>query len=811
MAKYATAIILDVNPSMRELRPGNTKTAQQRATEAIFQILHSKIIAGRKRDVVTLVEVGTAETDNVLADGSDYQHVSAYRFESDDDSDPLLAMADLHLLKYIEQGGARGTGNGDLMDAIVVAVHMLDQHCRHLKFEKRITIFTDAQSPIDNNGWEQVMTKAQAMGVYLSLIGYEFDDPELGIKYEDKPATKNEAFLREMAASLEHTIWSGDTAAEFLNSLRSREVKPVPVFQGPLVLGDAELYPERSISIPVAVYKKTLEAKIPSAKNWSSLAENIPDAPRLDESFGRVDMDRTYKFVVAEDLDPNNVDAGAATGAPDEEDAEVDKADLVRAYKYGKTLVPLSIEDEAAMKLRTVKGMSVIGFVKRELVLRYHYMSEILYVNPQPENAASQRLFPPLMAALRELHWVALTRYVRRDDANPKLGFLMPHESVSLGAEKESALWTQIPFLEDLRLPVFLPLDFLLAPVILSASSVQSHSITINSQSTLDSQRSSGGKAHKMDVRQVPEEEIKNRIDAIIDTMDLMEAADSAKDEFGVSERTEAFKVKSVFNPSIQRLYQCLAHRAIHPDAQLPPVNPDIMACINPIEKLIPAAAPAAEKVKESFLIRKVESKLSGKRAWAETAATAGEGVNPADLLSGDGARPEKIAKVELATTVEELQGRLVEKVSTLSPVDDFERMIKRTDKDCVSDAVAQMCEVITNLVHHSFQSQLYDKAYACVVALRSACVVQEEPAAFDKWLTEFKRDITVGEHPEHAPFWERLRENGVTLIPHNEDNEAPVSEEDAAQFLAKEAEPAAPPPAAMVVDDEEDMLGMMD
>ncbi|KAI8590134.1 SPOC like C-terminal domain-containing protein [Geranomyces variabilis] len=810
MSKYATAIILDVNPSMRELRPGNTKTAQQRATEAIFQILHSKIIAGRKGDVVTLIEVGTAETDNVLADGSDYKHVSAYRFESDDD--PLLAMADLHLLKYIDQGGARGTGNGDLMDAIVVAVHMLDQHCRTLKFDKRITIFTNAQSPIDNDGWEQVMTKAKAMGVYLSLIGYEFDDPEMGIKYEDKPPIKNEAFLREMAASLEHAIWSGDTAADFLNSLRSREVRPSPVFRGPLVIGDTELYPERSISIPVAAYNKTAQATLPTAKKWSSLAENIPDAPRMDESFGRVDMERKYKFVAAEDLDPNNVDAGAATGAPDEEDADVDKADLVKAYKYGKTLVPLSAEDEAAMKLRTVKGMSIIGFVKRELVLRYHYMSNILYVNPQPDNAVSERLFAPLMAALRELHWVALTRYVRRDDTNPKLGLLIPHESVSLGAEKESALWTQIPFLEDLRTPVFKPLDFLLVPVDPSASSAPSHSITINSQSTLDSQRSAGGKAHKMDVRQVPEGEVKSRIDAFIDAMDLMEAADGAKDEFGVSERKEAFKVKSVFNPSLQRLFQCLAHRAIHPDAPLPPVNPDITACVNPIEKLVQKAAPAAEKVKESFLIRKVENKLSGKRAWAQTAATVGEGVNPADLLSGDGARPDKIAKVELATDMEELQGRLVEKVSTLSPVDDFEKMIRRTDKDCVSDAVAQMCEMITNLVHHSFQSQLYDKAYACVVALRSACVVQEEPAAFDKWLTEFKRDITVGEHPEHAPFWERLRENAITLIPHNEDNEVPVTEEDAAQFLAKEAEPAAPPPAAMVVDDnEEDMLGMMD
>ncbi|KAJ3154968.1 X-ray repair cross-complementing protein 5 [Geranomyces michiganensis] len=806
----ATAIILDVNPSMRELRPGATKTAQQNATEAIFQILHSKIIAGRKGDVVTLIEVGTEETDNVLSEGESYQHVSAYRFEREDD--PLLAMADLSLLKYIEQGGALGTGQGDLMDAIVVAVHMLDEHCRKLKWEKRITIFTDARGSIETDGWEQVVSKAKDMGVYISLIGYEFDEPELGIKYEDKPAVKNETFLREFVATLEHTIWSGDTAADFLGSLRSKEVRPTPVFRGPLILGDTELYPERSLSIPIAAYNKTSEAKLPTAKKWSSLAESIPDAPRLDESFGRVDMERKYKFVAAEDVDLNNVDAGAGSDGADEEDADINKEDLVRAYKYGKTLVPLSVEDEAAMKLQTQKGMSVIGFVKRELVLRYHFMSNILYVNPQPDNPVAQILFPPLMAALRELRWVALTRYVRIDNANPKLGFLIPHESANLGAQKESALWTQIPFLEDLRTPVFMPLDFLLQPVNPTASLPQSHSITINSQTTLDSQRSAGARAHEMDVRQIPENEIKDRLDAFIDAMDLMEAAEGVKDEFGEAPRIEAFQIKSVFNPSIQRLYQCLAHRAIHPNAPLPPVNPDITACINPIADLMKKAAPAVEKLKESFSIRKVENKLSGKRAWAQAAATGGEGVNTADLLNGDSGRPEKVAKVELATDMEELQGRLVDKVSTLSPVDDFEKMIKRTDKDCVSDAVAQMCEVITNLVHHSFQSQLYDKAYACVVALRSACVIQEEPAAFDKWLKEFKRDITIGEHPEHAPFWERLRENQISLIPHNEDGEEPVTQEDADQFLAKESEPAAAPSAAPVAeDDEEDMLGMMD
>ncbi|TPX62530.1 hypothetical protein PhCBS80983_g00274 [Powellomyces hirtus] len=801
----ATVLILDVNPSMRKQSQGHDKTAQQRAQEAIFQILHSKIITGRKTDCVALLLVGTEASDNILAEGDQYQHVKAYHFEEDEDA--LLRPADLSLLKYVEQGCEEGSGGGDVMDAIIIAVHMIEQFCRHLKYEKKVTIFTDAENFIETDGSEAVLAKAKEMGIFLNLIGYEFDNPDVGIKYEDKPKQKaeNEKFLRDFAGGLESNVWDGDEAASFLGSLRSKEVRPTPVFTGPLLLGDTDAHPDESLNITVRAYNKTTEMKLPSAKKWSTRAEEVPGEERTGELYGKVDMERAYKVVAG--ADDTDLGLGSTDASSSDKEEFLPKDELVRAYRYGKTLVPFSDEDEEAMRLKTVKGISILGFVKRDHVQRHHFMSNVLAVFADPVNPVAERLFPPLMAGLRRLKWVALARYVRTDNSNPKLGFLIPHQSQNELAQKESALWVQIPFFEDIREHVFKSLDFLVDATVLNGTQLQSLSSTNGTQSALGSQASSS-KKHKLDVRQASAQDVKERLDAFIDVMDLSGSAQE--------DGEEAFKPKNVYNPSWQRLYECIAHRAIHPDGELPPINPMIVACINPLPQMMEKALPAAQKLQECFLIRKVEKKVSGKRAWAERAALVGDPLNPDEFSHLENGTPsEKRAKIEdavpVATSMEALTGRLVEKVSTINPVDDFNTMINRTDKDCVSSAVQQMCTVITDLVTNSFQHQLYDKAFNCLVALRNACVIQEEPVAFNKWLSELKRDLTIGDHPEHTPFWERVRESQITLIPHDEEGETSVTAQDAEEFLAKPEDGQQPAAAAEDVAEEEDLLGMMD
>lgn len=140
-----------------------------------------------------------------------------------------------------------------------------------------------------------------------------------------------------------------------------------------------------------------------------------------------------------------------------------------------------------------------------------------------------------------------------------------------------------------------------------------------STQTLLGSLPGSGPKKRKLDTRQVSKEEALARMDEFIDAMDLMDAVEGDNEWVHatafpsllsilmyVRKEREAFKPKDIFNPAWQRLYQCIAHRAIHPDASdLPPINPQILACIEPLPDVVKKAEEAAAKLAKCFTITK--------------------------------------------------------------------------------------------------------------------------------------------------------------------------------------------------------------
>ncbi|KAI8827210.1 SPOC like C-terminal domain-containing protein [Fimicolochytrium jonesii] len=796
--KVATVFIVDVNPSMR-INTDHTGTSfQKNAKDTLFQLLHSKIIAGRKTDQVALLTVGTEETDNVLADEAEqYQHIKSWVFE--EQSEALMRMADLELLKFVDAGLEEGPGPGDVMDAIILAVHTLEKHCtgktgKPLMYEKKIYLFTDAANPMETENTESVVDKTKLMAIDFNLIGYDFEDPDSDIKAEGKSEVKaaNEVWLREFTEKLGGTFWDGEEAKQVLSQLRSKTVRPVPIMRGPLLLGDPIAHPSEGIEIGVHLYAKTSEMKLPSAKKWSNLADTVPDAERDATTYGKVDMVRNYKLAMG--------DAQSSDGAENENGVKVSKEDLVRAYAYGRKLVPFSEEDEEAMKLSTTKGLSILGFVSKDRIPRYQYMSNTFAVIPEPDNPVAAGLFYPLMDALKETGRAAIVRYVRNDRANPKLGAIIPYGSKE---KQDWALFVQLPFAEDLRAYSFPNFDFLLS------KDVSDLSFASHSNSVLGTLPGPSGKKHKLDARQVPPDEAVKAVDDFIDSMDLMNAIDN--DDGG---KIEAFRPKDVFNPAWQRLYQCIAHRAIHPTEGLPPADPQILACLEPLQELAEPSKAAAAKLAESFKITKVAKKAAGKRAWADRVA--GQAIEEAGGANQNGQNGDKRIKTEeqapIVTSMQDLTGRQVDKVSSADPISDFTAMISRTDKDLVEPAVTQMCEVITSLITKSFRDQFYDKAMNCILVLRAACVTQDEAPRFNDWLTKTKTDLSPsGEHANHAEFWKRICEKQVTLITKQENAESTFTEEDAETFLQAATEEVGPDVVKNKPVEEEDWLDMMD
>lgn len=72
------------------------------------------------------------------------------------------------------------------------------------------------------------------------------------------------------------------------------------------------------------------------------------------------------------------------------------------------------------------------------------------------------------------------------------------------------------------------------------------------------------------------------------------------------------------------------------------------------------------------------------------------------------------------------LASRKVEEVGSANPVADFEALLARRDStEWVGKAIQGMQKMIIDLLDSAYNGNSYEKALACLVALRSGCVIQ--------------------------------------------------------------------------------------
>jgi hypothetical protein len=181
-------------------------------------------------------------------------------------------------------------------------------------------------------------------------------------------------------------------------------------------------------------------------------------------------------------------------------------------------------------------------------------MNDTLLVIPDPGVSSASTMFQLLAISMDIKKVAALVRYVRTDDSPPKVGILFPKigKANEEGIARISCYWVQIPFKEDIRSYDFPILSNLLLDSTLSSSS--SSSSSSSTQSSVSSQRnftptplstastmipSSANlassildrvsrpppKRSKLQHRVLPASETDARMDAFIDSMDLMNPA----------------------------------------------------------------------------------------------------------------------------------------------------------------------------------------------------------------------------------------------------------------------------------------------
>jgi len=127
---------------------------------------------------------------------------------------------------------------------------------------------------------------------------------------------------------------------------------------------------------------------------------------------------------------------------------------LLKAFSYGKQLVPIPKDKEELIKLEeTERHFTFLGFAPKDSIPRSHFMGGVDVVLPV-KSEQNQRAFTAIVLAMLESDMVLMARFVSRKNADPKLVALFPHIS-----NKKGILYmVELPTSEDVRDYSFPPL-----------------------------------------------------------------------------------------------------------------------------------------------------------------------------------------------------------------------------------------------------------------------------------------------------------------------------------------------------------------
>ncbi|KAI4721018.1 putative Ku family DNA helicase [Aureobasidium sp. EXF-10727] len=582
--KEATVYIVDLGESMGEKHNGREISDLDWALTYVWDKITTTISNERKTAMLAVVGLRTDGTLNALdsPDEDAYQNITVFKELGQ------ALMPDVRRLK--QQLVPSSTDVGDAISALVVAIHMIETVTKKLAYTRKIILVTNGNGSVDADGLDAITNKCKEDGIDLVILGVDFDDPEYGVKEENKDPTKVCLFknLIEECNGLYGTL---GFAIDEMVIPRMKTVRPVHSFKGYLTLGDPENY-DTAMAIDVERYPRVMVAKAPSASQFV-VKTNMGET---QSQFAPPD----------EESKPNNLAAvkNARTYQVPDEDApggkrEVEQEGLSRGFNYGSTVVPIEEADKNVTDFESKQGMDIIGFVIKDQYERYLDMSKTHVIIAQRTNEKATMALSSFIRALYELDTYAVARLVPKDGKSPTMVLLAP----SVDADAECLFEVELPFAEDLRSYRFPALDKI---VTVSGRELKQH-------------------------RFLPNDDL---MDAMSDYVDAMDLSGFGADEEG--NPAEYAPIEDTFSPALHRISQAIRSRAIYPDEKLPPVPEILVKYSNPPQELIDGANTALKAIATAAEVKKVPPKSKSRKGRRDVQKPL-SGLDVTALLSAQG------------------------------------------------------------------------------------------------------------------------------------------------------------------------------
>lgn len=223
-----------------------------------------------------------------------------------------------------------------------------------------------------------------------------------------------------------------------------------------LRIGDTDVRPNEALELMVKTSKCTALSRPKSFKKFArrkqTAEEKAAAKDRMDEDdaeeeihFAQLHMRSEYYL---EEEKPGS-SKGGGSAHDDADDAEtqaerdkrlvkVEKEELVRGYKYGASFAPAP--EEGFPKFPVRPGMDICGFFPQERFRREMAMGEVYYVWADPASPMQQVALSSIVHAMNETHVVAITRWVKTEKGEPKMGVLWP----TVFEEIDCFIWVQV-------------------------------------------------------------------------------------------------------------------------------------------------------------------------------------------------------------------------------------------------------------------------------------------------------------------------------------------------------------------------------
>ncbi|KAI7905002.1 SPOC like C-terminal domain-containing protein [Cokeromyces recurvatus] len=714
--KKATCYILNVHHLM-----SNDFT---KALSTLTDNIEDKILSGRKTDMVSVLLSGTPETHNILAEQTpgQYQNITSLCSIAQPNVDLLRKLQNISTSKET-------IPSADVLDAVIIATQMIVNHCKKLKYNKAITVFTNATYPIDWLDLDAVVDMLQSNDIRLTIVGTDYDL----YKSADCPEIIrcNYDNWMEMTKRIgnDSEVLSLSEAYGLTQMDYAKEIRSVPSYRGYLYLGNPRTN-EHFLAIHIFMYLRTKETKLPIGSKWSALS-NGPTHEVIAES----------KYVIDEDT------AASYQGENfigDQTEIEISKDELEKAFRFGKTIVKISDEEMEVAQLRTNKEMTILGFIPADTFPRHYLYSNAHIITAgnycTEESALALRSFA---YALYEKGCLALVRYVFKDDGQPKIGVL--HPELVLGSEgiPDTLLlqYFNIPFAEDIR-------DY---------------------------------KFRSFKNPRVNDPKGIELMNNLVDSMNL----DQIGKEYLVPELN--------FNPILWRFNKTIKMRALNPSANIPDIKESAKCQFEISPYFKEKASELGEKIANYYNVQKVEDNTEKKKRTFKEMENNDIMTESYNIDIDEIIRSVQQSNSNNNTSIEKNLPNIpeteVESVGMITPVEDFRALLnKPSEIDRVESAMTQMAKVIIRLLETSFGNQNYAKVIQCLTALRQIAIQEDAAIIYNNHIREVKvwcDPSTVKSSPRYE-LWEKLKSKNLGLITRDESKDIDnlnVSKEVAMKF----------------------------